>query len=123
MQKPANKTELKRYLCMVNNLAKFVENLSETTAPLRKLLEKGIQWHWLEDQEESFCKLNGSVTEAPVRKYYDVQKSVPISVDSSSQGIAAVFLQEDRPIAFALKALTESQQQIEKQLAAIVCDY
>lgn len=56
-------------------------------------------------------------------KYFDPKKPVKISVDASSQGMGAVLLQEDRPVAYASKALTKSQQnnaQIEKEMLAIV---
>lgn len=37
---------LQRFLWMVHYLAKFVPNLSDISAPLRKLLEKDTAWHW-----------------------------------------------------------------------------
>ncbi|PIK35492.1 hypothetical protein BSL78_27683 [Apostichopus japonicus] len=123
MEKPTNKTELKQFLGMINYLAKFVENLSECTGPVEKIVGKESQWHWSHDQDKSFNELKRLVTEAPVLHYYDVNKPVIISVDNSSRGVGAVVLQDNHPIAFASKAFTESQQryaQIEKELTAIV---
>ena len=40
MPVPKSKTDLQRFLGMINYLAKFVPNLSQTTAPLRALLKK-----------------------------------------------------------------------------------
>ena len=48
-----------------------------------------------------------------------------LSVDASSKGVSAVFLQNDRPVAYTSRALTPSQEnyvQIEKEIVAIVLD-
>ena len=48
---------------------------------------------------------------------------VTLSVDASFKGMGAVILQNDRPVAYVSKALTQSQQnyaQIEKEMLAIV---
>ena len=60
---------------------------------------------------------------APVLKYYGVKADVTISVDASSTGLGAVLLQNNQPVAFASKALTETQKkyaQIEKEMLGIV---
>ena len=44
MKIPQNKQELQLYLGMVNYLGKFVENLSQETAPLRELLKKNVEF-------------------------------------------------------------------------------
>lgn len=43
---PEDKQELLRFMGMIQYLAKFIPNLSEVSAPLRKLLEKDTEWHW-----------------------------------------------------------------------------
>ena len=44
MPSPQDKTELRRFMGMINYLGKFVPNLSDITAPLRQLLEKDFMW-------------------------------------------------------------------------------
>ncbi|XP_057191716.1 uncharacterized protein K02A2.6-like isoform X1 [Triplophysa rosa] len=46
MYEPQDKSALMRFLGVVQYLAKFIPNLSENSAPLRKLLESGVEWHW-----------------------------------------------------------------------------
>lgn len=63
------------------------------------------------------------LTEAPLLRYYDVKLPVTLSVDASKSGLGAVLLQEDKAVAYASRALTETEQryaQIEKEMLAIV---
>ena len=41
-------------LRMINYVAKFLQNLSEATSPLRELLRKDVHWQWEERDERSF---------------------------------------------------------------------
>ena len=55
--------------------------------------------------------------------YYDPSKPLCLSVDASSKGLGAVLLQDEKPLAYASRALTPTQQryaQIEKKTLAIV---
>jgi hypothetical protein len=97
--------------------------MAEVSAPLRKLLEKNTAWHWEKQQEDSFQNLKRMATTAPVLSYYDPKKPVTLSVDASSKGPGAVLYQEEKPVAYASRALTPTQQkyaQIEKETLAIV---
>ena len=42
MKEPSDKKELQRFLGMINYVGKFIPNLAEHTAPLRKLLRKTL---------------------------------------------------------------------------------
>lgn len=120
---PQSKQELQRFLGVVQYLAKFIPNMSDISAPLRKLLERETEWHWEDAQQQSFEKLKYLVTQSPTLKFFDVSKPVTLSVDSSSEGIGAVILQEGRPVAYGSRALNDCQRryaQIEKELLAIV---
>ena len=120
---PKDKTELQRFMGMVQYLGKFIPNLSEVSAPLRKLLEGETIWHWESEQQKSFTRLQELVSNTPVLQYYDVEKPVTLSVDASSGGLGAVILQEQHPVAYGSRTLTECEQryaQIEKELLAIV---
>ena len=63
------------------------------------------------------------MSRAATLKYFDPKKPVTVSVDASSKGMGAVLLQDKYPVAYASKAMTNSQQnyaQIEKEMLAIV---
>ncbi|VDI06078.1 Hypothetical predicted protein [Mytilus galloprovincialis] len=100
--------------------------MSEVSAPLRQLLEKKTAWHWNKQKQTNFQKLKHMATNSPVLKYFDPKLPLTLSVDASQKGLGAVILQEGKPIAYASRAMTISQQryaQIEKETLAIVYGY
>lgn len=99
MKSPENVKELQTFLGFITYLQKFLPHMSQVSAPLRKLLEKDIAWHWETEQIESFQKLKQLATNTPVLAFYDKDKDVVLNVDSSSCGLGAVLLQNDKPIA------------------------
>jgi len=123
MPTPECKKDVERFLGMVTYLAKFIPNMSQHTEPLRVLTRDDVAWQWEEEHQRTFDKLKTMLTEAPLLRYYDVRLPVTLSVDASKSGLGAVLLQEDKPAAYASRALTETEQryaQIEKEMLAIV---
>ena len=120
---PENKKDVERLLGMVTYLSKFIPNMSTLTEPLRALLKQDVQWHWEEQQEKALDEIKKVLTSKPVLCYYDVNKPVKLSVDASQSGLGAVLLQDNQPVAYASKSLTDCQKgyaQIEKETLAIV---
>ena len=114
---------LKRFLGMVNYLAKFLPLLSEMAEPLRRLEDKETEWCWLEQHQKAFNTVKQYLADAPVLKYYDINKDVTIQRDASETGLGAVLMQQGQTIAFVSRALTDTKTpyaQIEKELLAIV---
>ena len=114
MPNPSNVKELQRFLGMINYLGKFILNLSDETAPLRKLLEKNVQWTFDKPQIDAVEKLKHLVTSSPVLKYFDPNKPSKVSSDASKVGLGAVLEQQHptgwHPIAFASRSLNPSEQ-------------
>jgi hypothetical protein len=122
MPAPENQQALQRVLGMFNYLSKFIPDYSELTAPLRTLLHKDTEWCWLDQHQKAFEKLKGTLASPPVLQYYDVNKPVTLTCDASKSGIGAACMQNDRPVAYASRAMTETEQryaQIEKELLAV----
>lgn len=111
---------------MVNQLRKFIPNLSEKDKPLRALLSKKNMWCWGHDQQRAFGNLKHELTFAPVLQLYDPNSPLKISADASSYGLGAVLLQKKAevwlPVAYASRSLTETEQryaQLEKEALAL----
>ena len=80
---PTNVPELRRFLGMVNHLAKFTPNLAEMTKPLRELLSKKNDWCWEFPQKESFAQVKKALTQSPVLALFDPRGEIVVSADAS----------------------------------------
>ena len=115
MPKPEDEKDVQRLLGLIHYVGKFIPNLSELTATSRELLVKDKPWQWGKSQNQSFERIEELLVSKKCLAYYDVQKPVKIQVDASKSGI--------RPIAYASKSLTATQQRytpIEKEMLAAV---
>ncbi len=97
-------------LALMTYLHKFIPNMSQLTAPLRLLLKRGVAFHWEDVQQKSIDDCKKCLTEAPVLRYYNTKEPEVLSCDASSKGLGAVLFQGGRPVAYASKALTETEQ-------------
>lgn len=120
---PEDKNGLQRFLGMSNYLSKFIHRYSEITSPLRQLLRQDVEWLWTEQHSAAVETLKAQLTCSAVLQYFDVHKPVTLSADASQHGLGAVCLQDGRPVAFASRALTDTEvryAQIEKELLGLV---
>lgn len=123
MPAPQNKEGVRRFLGLVQYLAKFLPNLSQVDAPLRSLLKSDVLFTWESEQEKSFQELKRLCSTSPILAFFDVSKPVEIECDASQDGLGAVLMQEGRVIAYASRSLSESEKryaQIEKEMLSIV---
>lgn len=119
---PENVDDVTRWLGMVTYVGKFIPNLSKKATPLRLLQNAEIHWHWGSSQQEAFDQLKSDISNAPVLKYYSPSDPITVSVDASSYGLGACMFQNNKPVAYASRALTVSEKnygQIEKEMLAI----
>lgn len=123
MPRPTDVKGIQRLVGMVNYLSKFYQHLSDDCEILRQLTHKDSIWEWTEVQEEAFCRLKDKIAKAPVLKYYDPSKELTLQCDASETGLGAALTQAGEPVAFASRALTQTEKgyaQIEKECLAIV---
>ena len=123
MESPKDKAAVERLKGTVTYLARFVPNLTAVIRPIAQLTHQGEEWHWNDAQKNAFVKLKQLLTEAPVLAYFDQNKPLTIQCDASKNGLGAALLQDNRPIAYASRALTDVETRyaiIEKEMLAIV---
>lgn len=123
MEEPSNKEELRRFLGMCNYQAKFLPSYADVSKPLYELLKNDVSWNWSEIQRKAVNKLKNLLTEAPTLKIFDPKLPIEVECDSSQYGLGAVLRQNNSPVAYASRALSNTEKnyaQIEKELLAIV---
>ena len=122
MMVPQDKKAVQSFLGFVGYLSKFINNLADLTYPLRQLCKKKAQFIWEKPQQVAFDKLKDAIASSSTLAYFDPNKPVTLATDSSAHSVGAVLLQDNRPVEFAAKSLTETQQRysvIEKEFLAI----
>ena len=120
---PKNVTELQEFLGLVTYLSPFIPGLSILTAPLRELLKKDTDFSWNRTYDITFEWVKEAVISDTTLRYFDPSLPVTIQVDASQVGLGAALLQNSKPIAFASKALTETEcryANIEREMLAAV---
>ena len=128
IEAPINKQQLQSFLGMVTYLGQFVQNVSDMTYNMRKLLKKNALFQWTETHEADFQKLKEVFTSQECLAYFDQRKDIFLQVDASIQGLGAVLMQKDqqgrlKPVAYASKSLTDAEKRysnIKCKLLAVV---
>ncbi|KAL9989578.1 hypothetical protein ACROYT_G004142 [Oculina patagonica] len=81
------------------------------------------EWCWSDTQERAWCEVKKLIASAPVLSYCKPDEPLEVQCDSSLAGLGAALMQGGHPIAYASRALTETESryaQIEKEMLAIV---
>ena len=123
---PQNRTELRQFNGLLNQLSKFVPRLSTLTAPVRELLKDQHEWCWDTPQDEAFTRIKQAITSPQILAHYDPTLPTVISSDASQTGIGAALYQihadsTRRPVCFASKSLNDTEKRyavIEKEALA-----
>ena len=110
MPAPSSKKEVQSFIGMINYLTKFSPRLNELSKPIRELIKEKIIFNWGPEHQESFNMLKKELVRAPILTYYNPWKETVLQTDASTKGLGACLLQDEKPIYFASKALTETQR-------------
>ena len=123
MPAPTSKKELQEFLGLVTYMSPFINNLAEKASPLRELLKKDAFFIWGEHHQKCFQALKDGVSEDATLIYFDTGTTPTLETDASIKGLGVTLLQNDKPVAYASKTLTDAETRyacIERELLAIV---
>ncbi len=112
-----------RFLGIINFLAKFVPHTTTIVKPIQALTAKDVAWNWGPEHDKAMETVKALISAAPVLAHFDHKKPVVVQCDASQHGLGAVLLQDDHPIAYASRSLTQGERnyaQIEKELLSVV---
>ena len=127
MESPKDVGEVRWFLGMVHQMAKFSPQLADKAKPLRDLLSCKNQWSWTEIQQRAFDQIKHELSSSPVLALYNPAADTIVAADASSFGLDAVLTQKQpdnqwQPVAYASRALSSTETryaQIEKEALAI----
>ena len=125
---PANISQLKAYLGMLNYYNRYLPRLSSVIEPLHILLRKGQKWHWGKQQENAFSLSKQMLCDAPLLMHFDPNRPIVVSCDASPYGLGAVLAQasadnSEKPVCYISRTLSVAEKnysQIEKEGLALV---
>jgi hypothetical protein len=125
---PNNVKELRHFLGMVQYYGDMWARRSEMLAPLTDPLgecretkttrmnkTKKQPWRWDLIYQQAFDNVKAAIAKETVLAYPDFSKPFEIYTDASSTQLGAVITQDNRPIAFFSRKLSEMQQKYRSQ--------
>ena len=118
-----NPTELRSFLRMAQYSARFIKDFATVTEPLRKLTRSQTPWTWDRPQVQAFEQAKNALSEATTMPYFAPDKPTKILVDASPVGLAGILVQDDKPIAYGSRALSDVEtrySQTERKALAVV---
>lgn len=126
--RPANVSQLRSCLGLINFYQKFLPNLSTLLHPLYKLLCNDTKSSWCEICENAFVQCKQLLLRDDVLTPFDPCLEIIVTCDSYSYRVGGVIGHimpdgSERPIAFASRALSKcgtKYSQVEKEALALV---
>lgn len=119
---PSNITELRGFLGLTGYYRKFVQHYGIITKPLTQLLtKKGFVW--TDEATEAFNKLKTAMVSTPVLALPNFTLPFTVETDACDNGVGAVLMQQNHPIAYMSKALGQMNQKLsiyEKEFLAVI---
>ena len=90
---PTNRTDLRSFFGLVNQLSFSTNTIAPLLTPLRPLLSTKNNFLWSSDHQKAFTILKNSLTIAPVLSYFDVNKPTRLCTDTSFHGLGFIIQQ------------------------------
>ena len=110
MPPPQCKKQVQSFIGMINYLSKFSAQLSELAKPIRELSKEKVPFNWGPEHNSAFQLIRKAIMVAPILAYYNPNKPTILQTDASCKGLGACLLQNEKPVYFASKALSETHK-------------
>jgi hypothetical protein len=117
---PKTKTELRKFIGMVNYYRDMWVRRSHVLAPLTKLTSKEARWQWTNVERKAFNDAKKIISRETLLSYPDFNKPFVIHTDASHTQLGAVISQNNKPIAF-YRAESLIRHKLDKLLLSASC--
>lgn len=92
---PETKEAVRSFLGMTGYLSKFISRYTSLTAPLRKITQKEVRFHWGIEEQTAFEKLKDSISSDNTMIYFNPTKPIVVRAEASyHDGLSAGLLQD-----------------------------
>ena len=101
----------------------FIPGLSTLAAPHHKLLRKDAEFNWDASYQAAFQCVEDAVVSNITLQDLDASWPITVQVDAWKVGLGAALLQNNEPVAFTSKAMTEVEHHcanIEHEMLAVI---
>jgi len=92
--KPTNRTDLRSFFGLVNQLSSSSSAVASLLTPLRPLLSTKNDFIWSADHDHAFKAAKDSLTVVPVLSFFDGTRPTKLCTDASRHGLGFVLQQQ-----------------------------
>ena len=111
---PTNATTPKQFLGLASYYRRYIEKFADIAAPLHNLTKKDVSFSWSPECTKAFVELKSRLTQAPILAFPQFMADAApflLQTDASAVGLGTVLEQGGCVIAYASRALTQSEKQ------------
>ena len=110
MPGPQCKKQVQSFIGMVNYLSNFSARISKLAEPIRDLCKEKVPFNWGPEHDGAFQMIKKEIAAAPILAYYNPKKPTVLQTDASCNRLGACLLQNQKPVYFASRALSDTQK-------------
>ena len=120
---PTSVSEVRSFMGLAQYFRKFIQGFATLAAPLTALFKKDTEFVWSQACMQAFQHIKELLTSAPCLKLPDLDERFEVVTDASGIGVGGVLMQQNRPVAFEGRKLTEVEKKwhaTEQEMLAVV---
>jgi len=110
MQRPTTQKQVRRFVSMINFYRDLYPKREEPLAPLTTLCGQNKRFSWGEEHEATFKKVKQQMAQETMLTYQQFDKPFIVYTDASEKQIGGVVTQDNKPLGFFSRKLTNTQR-------------
>ena len=120
VERPKTRRQVKSFIAMAGYYAKFIQKFSDITFPLTELTKgRPGKFHWGEKEESAFQELKKKLSQEPVLRIVDFEKTMFVQTDASNVGIGAALLQRHDGILHPVRYISRKLKPAERNYSTV----